>query len=116
VKPFTQVLVGLLVATAIAACSENHACAGLPAARVLPHDSTIAVGQALTVRLESGGYCAGQSPTAATYQPVAAHWTTLDTVIVSLDSLTGVVTGRRSGDAHVTPTVQLGGIVTVHVR
>jgi len=104
------------LATILAGCGDNSTCAGLPASRVLPSDTTIAVGQRLTVRLEYGGYCVGESIADARYQPLATGWTTSDPAIVAVDSLTGVVTGMRPGDAHVTPTVSFGEVVSIHVH
>lgn len=107
---------GLLLLLAMAGC-ETKVCAGLPGdARTVPTEATIAVGEALTLRVEQSGYCAGQSPSEAIYSPAPTHWTTADTAVVSLDTLTGTVIGRRPGDAHVIPVVQFGLAVTIHVR
>jgi hypothetical protein len=115
-KTTTHWMIGCALLVSVVGCGEDQVCAGLPAARIVPSEATITVGETLMLRLEDGGYCTGHSPAEATYQPVATHWTTADTAVVSLDSLTGTVTGRRPGDAHVIPTVQLGGLVAIHVR
>jgi len=80
-------------------------------------ERTIAVGQSFIATYETGGsYC-----NAGSFAPAAdvTHWVTRDTATIALDSLTGQITGRRIGDAHVTPTspATLGPpTLLVHVR
>lgn len=91
-------------------------CAGIGLTRTTPSEVTIAVSQSVTLQYQEGGYCFGEAPTEADYRPAPTHWTTGDTVVVALDSITGMVTGRRSGDARVSPTNALALSVLVHVR
>jgi hypothetical protein len=99
----------------LAGCGDK-VCAGLPLARIAPAEVTIAVGQTLTPRYQDGGYCAGNGPTEADYRTVLTHWTTNDTAVVSLDSLTGTVTGRAPGDARVAPVANPNLSLSIHDR
>jgi hypothetical protein len=90
-------------------------CAGVGLDRVRPTDAIIAVGQTITLEYQTGGYCHGSSPTESDYVTVPTHWTTKDTLIVALDTLTGRVSGRAIGDANVTMATR-GYLVAIHVR
>ena len=76
------------------------------------------MGQSFVVIYQDGGMCLGERITDANYHTVpTTGWYTPDTLIVRVDSLTGRVTGRAVGSAHIGNTlvgVSLGGIV--HVR
>ena len=88
-----------------------------PLQRVTPTNATIAVGQTVTLKYQSGGYCAGETPTEADYGPVVStSWKTADTSVVFLDSLAGVVTGRAAGDAQIVAFVNPTAIAVIHVR
>ena len=108
----------LVAPLALAGCKlGDKVCAGLPLQRVTPTNTTIAVGQKVTLKYQSGGYCAGETPTEADYGPViSTAWRTSDTSVVFLDSLTGAVTGRAPGDAQVVAVLNPTAIAVIHVR
>ncbi len=92
-------------------------CAGVGVERILPEVATIVVGQQVTPVFQTGGGCAGSNGiTDAEYHTVPARWTTADTGVVSVDSLTGLIFGRKVGDARVSPRAATGIVLTVHVR
>jgi hypothetical protein len=66
------------------------------AERVAPSSTTIRVGQRVTLRRERGGTCGYP------VSPVMTSWYTSDTLVVSLDTTSGVVIGRSPGTARVT--------------
>ena len=63
--------------------------------RINPPATTIRVGQSTKLRHEHGVGCG--SP----LSPVVTSWHTADTFVVRLDTLSGMVTGRSPGTAHV---------------
>jgi hypothetical protein len=93
-----------LIALGAAACGDcftlivrvNSSVATIGVGGVNPSVATIRVGQRVTLRHEHGFSCG--SPLA----PGATSWHTADTLIVYLDTLSGDVTGRSPGTAHVT--------------
>jgi hypothetical protein len=93
------------------------ACAGVGLARLRITEKTIAVGQSFVAVYEEGGSC----DRVFEPRPGLTRWTTTDTTIVRVDSVSGRVTGLRVGDARVTPTayfyISEGPTnVVVHVR
>jgi hypothetical protein len=105
----------VLLLFGLTACGEKD-CADLPLSRVTPAETTIAVGQAVTPRYQAGGHCLSDVPTEADYRNVVTQWATKDAEVVALDSLTGTVTGRASGDARLWPTVNPYMFLLLHVR
>jgi len=105
----------LAVVPALYGCATGD-CAGLADTRALPNEVTIAVGQTVTVQYQEAGYCFGGAPTENDYRPVATHWTTADSLIITVDSLTGTITGRAVGEARVSPTNAPALSVAIHVR
>lgn len=96
-----------------AACGDRITCAGVGLARLSPVDTTIGVGATFAVHYQEGGTCSDESH--AKYYDVPIVWHTADTAIVRLDSLSGRVTGRAIGDAHLS-AVDRALVVSVHVR
>ena len=97
---------------AVSGCGD---CAGVGLSRLHDTERTIAVGESFVAIYEEGGSCSNA------FAPVSgiARWSTAETTIIDVDSITGRVTGKRVGDALVSP----GGAVTtgpwtilVHVR
>src|SRR5262249_37240761 len=110
---FVVFLVALSVAPLASSCGD---CAGVGLSRLRETERTIAVGASFTAIYEEGGSC---SNTFAPAPPGIVRWTTSETSIIDVDSLSGRVTGKRVGDA----LVGIGGPVTtgpwsilVHVR
>ena len=90
-------------------------CAGIGLSRILPTDTTIAVGKRFTATFQDGGYCYGEAITEADYTTrKTSGWFSLNPSIVIVDSLTGVVTAIEAGDAKISTTA--GGVAVVHVR
>ena len=87
----------------------GQACNTVESLRLTPAEVTIAVGQHTKSLLESGGPCSDG------YAAVKTHWSTVDTAIVTLDSVSGEVVGRAIGDARVL-TAYASIPFTVHVR
>ena len=104
----------MLVALVLSAqgCGD---CAGVGVTRLSPSEQTIHVGQSFVANYEEGGSCLNM------FAPVANRvtWSSAETTIVAVDSLTGQITGKRVGDALVVPS---SGVTTgpqsiyVHVR
>jgi hypothetical protein len=88
----------IVVPLATIACGESTVCVvtAVPP-RVIPGDTTVHSGQSFTLVLQATQPCARGNPTTI----VPTHWTTPDTGVISLDTLTGLVTARAIGDAHV---------------
>jgi len=100
----------------MAACttSPDKGCAGVDIAAVTPGDTTIAVGQSFVAHYEEGGACDPAHITAADYHEVPIHtWQSSDTLVATVDSATGLVTGRAAGDAQITGAPIP---ISVHVR
>ena len=103
---------GVALLLSVSGCGD---CAGVELFRLGMTERTIAVGQSFFATYEEGGSCSDS------FEPVPdrVHWSTAETTIVDVDSLTGRVTGRHVGDALVVPSV---GVTTgplsllVHVR
>ena len=109
-------LSAFLCATLLGATGCASDCAGVGLSRVLPADITIAVGQGYFVKYQTGGTCEPyRPPQDENYKDTAAIWYTPDTLVVRVDSTTGLVTGRAIGDAKV--VIRSAGLtVLVHVR
>ena len=98
----------------MASCNSGD-CAGVGLSRLGVTDKTIAVGQSFVAVYEEGGSCDNVFEP----RPERSRWTTADTTIVSVDSVSGRITGLRVGDARVTPTAYIfrgPTSVLVHVR
>jgi hypothetical protein len=90
-------------------------CAGVGLSRLGETEHTIGVGQSFVATYEEGGSCDDR------FGPIPnrAHWTTAETAIVDVDSVTGRITGKKIGDALVQPNVWIttgSWTVLVHVR
>lgn len=97
--------IGLACSLVLTACTETTGCPAVLVTRVVPGDTTIGVGQSFTARYQTRD-CNGR------WNDQVVHWTTSDSLVIALDTLTGKVTGRSVGDAVITSVVQ----VSVHVR
>lgn len=105
-------LVGAALLGLMSGCGD---CAGVGLSRLGETERTIAVGQSFVATYEEGGSCSNN------FGPVPdrARWTSAETTIVDVDSVTGRVTGKRIGDALVMPNqfVTTGPwSLLVHVR
>lgn len=106
-----------ILAGGITGCGDKLTCAGIGLVpRVMPTDTTIGAGTSFVARLEEGGTCSDESH--AVYHSVPATWLTSDTIVVRVDSVSGRVTGRSVGDAHIAALDQgsVVSVVSVHVR
>jgi len=109
---FVWRMVVLLGAVGTQACGD---CAGVGLSRLGPTEQTIHVGESFVAFYEEGGSC----HEAFAPVPNRVTWSSAETRIVSVDSLTGKVTGKQIGDALVVPNA---GVTTgpqsilVHVR
>ena len=103
----TSVLVAAIAPVKLNRGCENN-CAGIGLARVLPETATISVGQQFLPEYQTGGGCVGGSISGADYHTTPTRWNTPDTAVVGVDSLTGMITGRRAGDAAYRHTLPLG--------
>jgi hypothetical protein len=102
------------------ACSDTQptACPAVTAAhpRPTPGDTTIHVGQSFTLVLQSIVF-PSIAPCDGAVTIVPTRWATADTNVISLDTLTGRVTGRSIGDAHISPSGEAQPpTAVVHVR
>jgi len=105
-------VVAILASSGAQACGD---CAGVGLSRLSPTEQTISVGASFIATYEEGGSCNN------VFAPVVNRvtWASAETAIVTVDSLTGRVTGKRVGDALVVPSL---GVTTgpqsilVHVR
>jgi hypothetical protein len=101
-------------AFAIIACGDT-VCAGIGLTRILPVDTTVAVGTTFVATYQEGGYCFGESITEADYgTKKVSGWMSLNPTVATVDSLTGVVTAVAVGDARI--STLFGGMATVRVR
>lgn len=91
--------VAFSIGSLLASASGCGDCAGVGLNRLSETERTIAVGQSFVVTYEEGGSCSK----IFTPVPGQAHWTSSDSTIVRVDSVTGQVTGKRIGDATVVP-------------
>ena len=103
---------GVALLLAVSGCGD---CAGVQLSRLGVTERTIAVGESFVATYEEGGSCSGS------FEPVPdrVRWSTAETTIVDVDSLTGRVTGKHVGDALVVPSfgVTTGPLsLLVHVR
>jgi len=105
-------IVATLSGVGTEACGD---CAGVGLTRVTPTEQTIHVGESFVATYEEGGSCN------KIFTPVAngVTWSSAETTIVAVDSLSGQVTGKQIGDALVVPSLY-GTIaplsILVHVR
>jgi hypothetical protein len=89
-------------------------CADVGMEQVSPMEQTLKVSQSTTLQYQTGGACrTGDHFTDISLHTASTVWHTSDTLIVVLDTLTGRVTGRAPGDAHV---IAGGTVATIHVR
>jgi len=113
----TPFVVVLAACAMLSGCGD---CAGVGLSRLATTDVTIQVGASFTASYEEGGSCGGSSaPDPAGWRAVATRWRSADTTVISLDSLSGQVTGLKVGDAQVAPVngVTTGpAVIQVHVR
>ncbi|HEY5085741.1 MAG TPA: hypothetical protein VII66_00145 [Gemmatimonadaceae bacterium] len=125
VRKLNTITYAIATTLLVTACGRDSACADVGLARLSVTDTTIVVGQSFVVGIENGGGCVN-IPNSDSFGPpsppspnITGYWSTLDTAIVSVDSVSGQVIGKRIGDAIVKPTV---GVTTgshtlaVHVR
>jgi hypothetical protein len=83
--------------------------------RVTPEEASIRVGESIMLVYESGGGChSGNAIVDVHYDVTPTIWRTVDTLIVTLDTLSGRVTGRNPGDARIVSGGGSGSVV--HVR
>jgi hypothetical protein len=94
-KPETTLGI-LAIALSATACGD---CAGVGLSRLAPTEKTIAVGESFIATYEEGGSCHN----VFTPVPGRVRWTSAETTIVVVDSLSGRVTGKQPGDALVVP-------------
>ena len=90
-------------------------CAGVGLSRLGVTERTIHVGESFVATYEEGGSCSN------TFAPVSdrVRWTSAETTVVAVDSVTGRVTGKALGDALVVPSLWVTTgpqSVLVHVR
>src|ERR1041385_6729800 len=95
---FVWLMVATLSGIGAEACGE---CAGVGLARVTPTEQTIHGGESFVARYEEGGSC-NKIFTAVTN---GVTWSSAETTIVAVDSLSGQVTGKQIGDALVVPSL-----------
>lgn len=102
--------IALITALMTAGCdlTTDAKCNAIEIDRIVPAETTIAVGQATTLAFE-------EQTCSKDWVPRAATWTTPDSDVVALDRVTGGLVGRRVGDARVSEVVH-GQSVMVHVR
>jgi hypothetical protein len=105
----------LIALVVMLAATTGCGCDGVGLGRVTPTEQTIAVGESVTLAFEAGGGCVvGSGLTNVEFRASPTVWRTADTAVIALDTLTGRVTGRHSGDAQVFPR-GIGSAV-IHVR
>jgi hypothetical protein len=105
-------ILGSVILLGSHACGD---CAGVGLSRLNPTEQTIRIGASFVASYEEGGSCSN------TFAPVTGRttWASAETTIVTVDSITGQVTGKRIGDALVVPSswVTTGPqSILVHVR
>jgi hypothetical protein len=109
-----RIALGGALVLIVAGCSSDK-CAGLSLSRLGESERTIGVGESFFAVYEEGGSCS------SVFEPVSdrTRWTTAESTIVAVDSVTGQVTGLRFGDALVVPTTGVSAgpwSLLVHVR
>jgi hypothetical protein len=83
--------------------------------RVTPSDQTIHVGQAIVLSYATGGGCRdGGGLTDVSLHDAPTVWHTHDTLVITLDTISGRVLGRMVGDAQVFSGG--GSSAAIHVR
>ena len=104
--------VAFVVGSLLASASGCGHCVGVGVTRLSDTERAIAVGQSFVVAYEEGDSCTNMF---APRQGV--RWSSSDSTIVRVDSLTGQVTGKRIGDATVVPIPNFEPFrLLVHVR
>ena len=88
----------------VSSCGD---CAGLGTSRLAESEHSLRVGESFLAVYEVGGLCIGIS-SPENFTPTSTQWFTADTAIVQLDTLSGLVVGKRIGDARVFPVY--GGV------
>lgn len=78
----------------VSSCGD---CAGAGRSRLAETARSISVGESFLATYEDGGSCT------EIFSPTSTQWFTADTAIVELDTLSGLVRGKRVGDARVVP-------------
>ena len=78
----------------VSSCGD---CAGVGLTRLPATERSIRVGEVFLATYEEGGSCT------EIFRPTSIQWFTADTAIVELDTLSGLVRGKRVGDARVVP-------------
>jgi len=82
---------------------------------VSPKELTLVVGQSATLAYSTGGGCrAGNGFTDVDLHEAPTIWHSSDTLVATVDTLTGRVTGRSPGDAAV--FAGGGSSATIHVH
>jgi hypothetical protein len=106
--------VAIAIGSLVASASGCGDCAGVGLTRLSETERTIAVGQSFVVTYDEGGSCNKIFAPA----PTQPRWSSSDTSVVQVDSVTGQVTGKRIGNASVVPnTFDVPSLsVLVHVR
>ena len=74
----------------VSSCGD---CAGAGRSRLAETARSISVGESFLATYEDGGSCT------EIFSPTSTQWFTADTAIVELDTLSGLVRGKRVGDA-----------------
>jgi hypothetical protein len=95
-------------------CTSQITCGGVGLARVTPSETSIRVGESITVHLQEGESPCGNAD--EHWRDVSATWRTDDSLIIRVDSLLGRVTGLQIGDARVAAGQSDVLSVLVHVR
>ena len=102
------------IGSLLASASGCGSCAGVGLTRLSETVRTIAVGQSFVVTYEEGDSCTN------TFAPSRGRvrWSSTDSTIVQVESVTGQVTGKRIGDATVMPSTNDFAPLSllVHVR
>jgi hypothetical protein len=89
----------LALPTLVSSCGD---CAGVGTSRLAESEHSLRVGDSFLAGYEEGGLCIGSS-SPGNFRPASTQWYTADTAIVELDTLSGLVVGKRVGDARVFP-------------
>jgi hypothetical protein len=112
----TRLAVTMIMVTGVLSMSACFECkVGALQGRLGETERTIAIGESFIATYEQGGSCD------KVFTPVTEHvrWTSAETTIVAVDSMTGQVTGLRRGDALIVPNAVISTgpwSVLVHVR
>ena len=94
----------LALSVFVSSCGD---CAGVGTSRLAESEHSLRVGESFLAGYEEGGLCLGSS-SPEDFRPTSTQWFTADTAILQLDTLSGLVVGKRVGDARVFPVY--GGV------